>query len=126
MIFNRFINSTLVAILITGTVAMVSINNLSIFLNLKHGFYLAFIIFIIMGLIIDIFSTPTTRKILILAYTAAAIAVGVIIDVIMDILFGRFERNLFPLEIAMWYVFAPVPIIIGIIVMRIFKRQKRK
>ena len=112
-----------IAALIVGTAAMVSINNVSILLNLHHGFYLAFIVFIIMGALIEFVSPPNTNMRLMLVAAAVSIAAGVVIDIILDLFLRHFERNLFPLEIIMWYIFAPIPIIIGIEASRVLRKK---
>jgi uncharacterized membrane protein len=120
------VNSTIFVAVIAGVVAMVSINNISIFLHLKQGFYLAFVIFIIMGLLIEFVSPPNTSKILMLVYSAGSIAIGVFIDATLDFYLRHFDRNLFPLEIIMWWVFAPVPLLAGIMIIRISRKKTDK
>jgi hypothetical protein len=115
-----------IAALIAGIVAMVSINNVSILLNLQSGFYLAFIVFIIMGSLIEFFSPPNTSIRLMLASAACSILAGVVIDIIFDLFIRHFERNLFPLEIIMWYIFAPIPLLVGIMSVRILRKLKEK
>jgi hypothetical protein len=52
--------------------------------------------------------------------TLAAIAPGVIIDAQIDFFLRHYDRNLFPIEIIMWWIFAPLPLLAGIMLGRDF------
>ncbi|MBI5848458.1 MAG: hypothetical protein HZB31_11020 [Nitrospirae bacterium] len=124
MINNRLINSNLVIAILAGVVAMVGINNISIFLHLSHGFYLAFITFIIMGVILELTAPENTKLIMLVFLAYAAIFVGVAVDASLDYFFRNFGRNLWGAEVVMWWIFAPIPVSLGILLIR--KTAKRK
>ena len=112
--------------LIAGIVAITSINNVSRLLGVWNGYGLyvvAFVIFVLMGLALAHFASQPQRKIVFIACSYLGIVVGVIIDVTLDFYLRHYDRNLFPLEIIMWWIFAPIPLLAGIITIQ---RKKRK
>jgi hypothetical protein len=121
---KRSITATISSAIIIGIIAMVGINNLSILLNLKHGFYLALIIFLIMGGLFEFFAPPNTSVVVLLFIACGAIFVGVAVDAALDWLLRSFGRNLWGAEVLMWWLFAPIPLIIGIMVVRQYKKRR--
>jgi hypothetical protein len=116
--------TTLVLIvLLTGVIAMVGINNLSILLNLKHGFYLALIMFLVMGALFEFIAPPNTSIVVILIIACGAIFIGVAVDAMLDWLFRSLGRNLWGAEVLMWWIFAPLPLVIGIMIARQYKKR---
>ena len=43
-------------------------------------------------------------------------AIGVIVDVVLDFYLNQVDRNLFPFEIVIWGVMLPIPILVAILV----------
>ena len=125
MTIKRSIISTLIIALIIGALAMVGINNLSIFLNLKHGFYIALIIFLVMGGLLEFIAPQNTRIVVLLLIAYGAILVGVAVDAVLDWFFRSFGRNLWGAEVLMWWVFAPIPVVTGIMIAKRCKKRQR-
>jgi len=123
---KRSINALLFLALIIGVVAMVGINNLPILLNLRHGFYLAFIIFLIMGVLFEFFAPPNTNIVVLLLIAWGAIFVGVAVDATLDGFLRSFGRNLWGAEVLMWWFFAALPLFTGILVTRQYKKRHGK
>jgi hypothetical protein len=120
---KKSITATVLIVLLTGVIAMVGINNLSILLNLKHGFYMALIIFLVMGALLEFFAPPNTSVVVLLLIACGAIFVGVVVDAALDWFLRSFGRNLWGAEVLMWWLFAPLPLIIGIMVARQYKKR---
>ena len=53
------------------------------------------------------------------------IAIGVFIDATMDFFLRAFDRNLWPVEIIIWWVFAPVPMALGALVGKRLRRNRQ-
>lgn len=54
-----------------------------------------------------------------------AIVPGVIIHAALDFHLRHFDRNLFPFEIVMWWIVAPLPLMGGIAIARLIKLWHR-
>lgn len=121
---NRSMTTLVLIVILTGIIAMVGINNLSILLNLKHGFYVALIMFLIMGALSEFIAPPNTSIVVLLIIACGAIFVGVAIDALLDWLFRSLGRNLWGAEVLMWWIFAPLPLVIGIMVTRQYKKRQ--
>lgn len=120
---KRSMTTLILIVLLTGVIAMVGINNLSILLNLKHGFYVALIMFLIMGALFEFIAPPNTSIVVLLIIAYGAILIGVAVDAMLDWLFRSFGRNLWGAEVLMWWIFAPIPLVIGIMVVRQYKKR---
>jgi hypothetical protein len=120
---KRSITATVLIALITGVIAMVGINNLSILLNLKHGFYIALIIFLIMGALFEFFAPPNISVVVLLLIACGAILIGVAVDAALDWFLRSFGRNLWGAEVLMWWLFALLPLVIGMMVARQYKKH---
>jgi hypothetical protein len=120
---KRSITAAVLIALIIGVIAMVGINNLSILLNLKHGFYIALIIFLIMGALFEFFAPTNTSVVVLLLIACGAIFVGVAVDAALDWFLRSFVRNLWGAEVLMWWLFAPLPLVIGMIGARQYKKR---
>lgn len=120
---KRSMTTLVLIVLLTGVIAMVGINNLSILLNLKHGFYLALIMFLVMGALFEFIAPPNTSIVVILIIACGAIFIGVAVDAMLDWLFRSLGRNLWGAEVLMWWIFAPLPLVIGIMIARQYKKR---
>ena len=117
-------NPTFIA-LVGGIVAITGINNISRLLGVWDGFgtyVIAFIVFILFGMALAHFVTGPHKKISLIVCAYVGIVVGVIIDVNLDFFLRHYDRNLFPFEIIMWWIFAPIPLLAG---MKIIQQQKK-
>lgn len=117
-------NPTFIA-LVGGIVAITGINNISRLFGVWDGFgtyIIAFIVFILFGMALAHFITGPRKKISLIVCAYVGIVVGVFIDVNLDFFLRHYDRNLFPFEIIMWWIFAPIPLLTG---MMIVQRQKK-
>ena len=122
---NRILNSPIFVALITGILAIIGINNISRLLELWDGsglYIVATFAFLIMGMALAKFTHKTSSKINLVLCSLAGIVLGVIIDVTLDFFIRHYDRNLFPFEIIMWWIFAPLPILAGVV----FQRAREK
>ncbi len=129
MIIKRSINSTVLVALLGGVGAIISINNISRLLGIWQGsgaFIVALISFFVVGSLIELCSPLNTSKALILLLSAGAVVIGVIIDATLDFFLRKYDRNLFPLEIVMWWIFAPLPLLAGITTVRTARRRRNR
>jgi hypothetical protein len=115
-----------------GMLASLTINNVSRLLDAWEGlgiYVVALVVFVFIGWLIE-YTAPINTKfkgiIKYLGIFCFAIAPGVFVDVIMDFYLRHYDRNLFPFEILMWWVFAPLPLLTGIMLARIFFTFKEK
>jgi hypothetical protein len=97
-----------------GVASPIAINNISRFLGVwgTDGAYLvAFFVFLLSSGLLA-YCSPKSLWIAgcILFFS---IAVGVFIDATLDFFLRAYDRNLWPLEILMWWVLAPVPVVLG-------------
>lgn len=112
--------------LVGGIVAITGINNVSRLLGVWDGYgmyVVSFIVFILFGMALAHFVAGPQRKISLIVCAYVGIVVGVIIDVNLDFFLRHYDRNLFPFEIIMWWIFAPIPLLAG---MLIVQRQETK
>jgi len=116
--------TVIIVAIIAGLIASIIINNISRWLNVWNslwGLAVAFVVFVVMGLMIE-YTAPTDTKfkkiIQYVGIALAAIAPGVIVDVALDFFVRHYDRNLFPFEIIMWWVFAPLPLMAGVLLAR--------
>lgn len=124
---NQIEKTPIFIALVSGIVAIISINNISRLLDVWNGYGLyvvAFVVFVFMGMALIRFSAPPHRKISLIACAYAGIVVGVIIDVQLDFFLRHYDRNLFPFEIVMWWIFTPIPLLVGIMIGQ--QQQKKK
>ena len=122
---NRILNSPIFVGLITGILAIIGINNISRLLGLWDGnglYIVALFTFLIMGMALAKFTHKTSSKISLVMCSLAGIVLGVIIDVTLDFFLRHYDRNLFPFEIIMWWIIAPLPILAGFV----FQRAREK
>ncbi|MSN27444.1 MAG: hypothetical protein GJV46_16490 [Geobacter sp.] len=113
-------NPTYIA-LVGGIATITGINNVSRLLGVwdGHGMYLvAFIAFIIFGMALAHFVAGPQKKISLIVCAYTGIVVGVITDVSLDFFLRHYDRNLFPFEIVMWWIFAPIPLLVGMLIVQ--------
>jgi hypothetical protein len=119
-------NAVVVVAIATGLLASIIINNISRLLNIWESLWsyaVALIFFVVVGWLLECFAPVDTNFKTIMKYigiTLAAIAPGVIIDAQIDFFLRHYDRNLFPIEIIMWWIFAPLPLLAGIMLGRDF------
>ena len=119
---KRSMTTLVLIVLLIGVIAMVGINNLSILLNLKHGFYVAFIMFLVMGALFEFIAPPNTSIVALLIIACGAIFIGVAVDAMLDWLFRSLGRNLWGAEVLMWWIFALLPLVIGKMIAKQYKK----
>jgi hypothetical protein len=111
--------------LLAGMVCPIFINNISRSFGIwgtSRVYVVALIVFLLLGLLLGYFmKTATFAGVLALA----GVAVGVVLDVDLDWSFRGYDRNLWPFEIVIWWIVAPVPMIIGGILGKVFAGEKR-
>ena len=121
-----YITRTIFLATVCGIASPIVINTIAKLLGIwgSEGVYLvAFVVFLSLGGLLAYWGSTS----LILAGCTAffSIAVGVFIDVMMDFFLRGYDRNLWPAEIILWWVFAPVPMVLGALVGKYFRRTKQ-
>jgi hypothetical protein len=110
---------------VAGVASPILISNISRFLGVwgSNGVYvMALFVFLLLGLLLA-YSAPMHLKLA--GFIAlASIAVGVFVDATLDLFLRAYDRNIWPLEIVLWWLFAPVPMILGAFVGKVFQRKK--
>lgn len=112
--------------IIAGLVAPRLISNISRSVGVwsdSRLYIVAFIVFFFLGFILACFVHRYTLWAG--AIAVVSLAIGVPIDAMLDLHSRNFDRNLWPFEIVIWWVFAPVPIIFGIFIAKAFLKLKR-
>ncbi len=97
---------------------IIGINNISRMLGVWNGtglYVVAFLLFFIMGQAVSTLAPSFRTKVIVIFGTCAGIVFGVIIDSTMDFFLRHYDRNLFPFEIVIWWIFAPIPLLAGIL-----------
>jgi hypothetical protein len=115
-------NLVIVVAFVTGLLASLAINNISRLLNVWGSFgtyVVALVVFMVIGWLLEYTAPMNTKFKGIIKYTGIfcfAMAPGVFVDVTADFFLRHYDRNLFPFEIIMWWVFAPLPLLAGIMI----------
>lgn len=122
---KQILHSPIFVAIISGILAITGINNISILLGLRDGEVICFALFafFVMGMALAKFAHKNTSKFSLVIHSFAGIFLGVIIDVTLDFLIRHYERNLFPLEIIMYWIMAPLPLLAGILFQRAREKQ---
>jgi hypothetical protein len=112
---------------IAGLLASLIINDISRLLNVWDSSLgpqvVALVIFVISGWLLEYTAPMNTKfkdRIKHIGIFCFALAPGVFIDAMIDFYFRHYDRNLFPFEIIMWWVFAPLPLLAGMTIGRGF------
>jgi hypothetical protein len=114
----RILNSPFFVALIAGILAITGINNISRLLGIwgSDGIYIvALFVFLIMGMALAYFAPQTRSKIVLIFCAYVGIVLGVTIDATLDFFLRHYDRNLFPFEIVLWWIIAPLPLLVGVI-----------
>ena len=97
---------------------IIGTNNISRILGMWNGsgvYVIAFILFFVMGMSVSRLAPSFRTKVFVIFATYVGIVFGVTIDSTMDFILRHYDRNLFPFEIIMWWIFAPIPLLAGIL-----------
>jgi hypothetical protein len=120
---NRWYSSPAVWVAVaTGAICAIIVNNISTGISHWAGIYLPVSALFFLGCLLE-YCFPG-RTMLIGLGVLGGIAVGVLVDVNLDWLLRGRDRNLWPLEIAMWWVLGPAPLFIGAILVRILRKWR--
>jgi hypothetical protein len=107
-----------------GAVCPILVNNLPTGLSIWGGVYLPAGLLLLLGWLLEYYMPGRTTFAGIAAL--AGIAVGVVADVNLDWLLRGRDRNLWPLEIVIWWVLAPAPMFVGAVLRKVFTKRKSK
>lgn len=113
-------------LILAGVISPVLINNISRILNVWNGegFYaVALVIFLFTGLFVAYLIPKPTHAILGGLISYVNISAGVFVDAQIDWSLRAYDRNLWPFEILIWWVLAPIPMITGIMLAYIFRKK---
>jgi hypothetical protein len=115
----------LIAIII-GILVIAGGENLSRLLGLGETVGTLFIVvgFFLMGLLMAFVAPSGTNLSVFVIYACAAIIVGDLVDVCVDLFFRSRDRNLWPLEIIVLGVLCLPPLIVGVKIIRTLKRRR--
>jgi hypothetical protein len=107
---------------VAGAACSILANNLPTEVGIWGGVYIPAGLLLLLGLLLG-YCVPERTAFVGLA-ALAGIAVGVVVDVYLDWLIRGRDRNLWPLEIAIWWVLAPIPMIVGAILGKASAKRK--
>jgi hypothetical protein len=119
--------ATLWLAVVAGVASPILINNISRSLGVWGGngvYFVALLVFLLLGWFVAYHIPVYATLAGFIAF--GSIAVGVVVDVALDWFLRAYDRNLWPFEIVMWWAFAPVPMILGAIVGRLFATRKEQ
>lgn len=122
---NQILHSPIFVALISGIFAITGINNISRLLGLLGGFgilFVALVAFFVMGMALAKFAHKTTGKFPLVVFSFPGILLGVIINAEFDYFIRHHENNLFFIEIIIYWIMAPLPLLVGIL----FQRAREK
>jgi hypothetical protein len=108
-----------------GIVSPILISNISRLLGIwgGNGVYLvALLVFLLLGCALTYHAQRFPAVTGGIAF--ATIGVGVFVDTILDFFLRAYDRNLWPLEIILWWLFAPIPMVLGAVTGKMFVRRK--
>lgn len=120
---NRWYSSPAVLVAgAAGAICALIVNNVPTGIAHWAGIYLLLSALFFLGCLLEYYFPR--RTILIGLGVLGGIALGVVIDVNIDwVLRGR-DRNLWPLEIAIWWTLGPAPLFIGAMLVKILRRWR--
>ena len=116
--FERSISLSLTVALIIGVIAMEGISGLSILINLEGGIFIALISFLIMGWLLEVISPPDTSILMLLLIACGGIIVVAAYVASLVWFLLSLEPNLREAKALVWWLFAPLPLAVGMIVAR--------
>jgi hypothetical protein len=103
---------------VLSILVIIGINNISRMLGVFHGdgvYVVAFILFFVMGMAVSRLAPSPEAKLFVIVIAYVGIVFGVKLDAEMDFVLRHYDRNLYPFEIIIWWILAPIPLLGGIL-----------